>query len=157
MRRLSLGIVLFIFWLALSGHYTPMLIGFGIATVVLAVVVTIMMNGVDEEAHPYHLILPALTYYPWLVREIVKSAWNVSGIIVNPRLPISPTMTVVEASQVTPNGIATYGNSITLTPGTITTGVNGNRLTVHALSRDGALDLEEGVMDARVKRFEGGA
>jgi multicomponent Na+:H+ antiporter subunit E len=66
-------------------------------------------------------------------------------------------MTVVNASQRTTAGIATYANSITLTPGTITTNVKANRLTVHALVRDGALDLEGGGMDARVKQFEGGA
>ena len=52
---------------------------------------------------------------------------------------------------------STYANSITLTPGTITTGVKGNVLTVHALVRDGALDLEGGGMDARVSQFEGSA
>jgi multicomponent Na+:H+ antiporter subunit E len=54
-------------------------------------------------------------------------------------------------------GVATYANSITLTPGTITVGVNGNDLTIHALVRDGALDLEAGGMDRRVSRFEGTA
>jgi multicomponent Na+:H+ antiporter subunit E len=66
-------------------------------------------------------------------------------------------MTKVEASQRTTVGVVTYANSITLTPGTITTGVKGNVLTVHALVRDGALDLEGGGMDARVSRFEGSA
>jgi multicomponent Na+:H+ antiporter subunit E len=45
-------------------------------------------------------------------------------------------MTVARASQRTPVGVATYGNSITLTPGTITVGVSGNDLTVHALTRE---------------------
>jgi multicomponent Na+:H+ antiporter subunit E len=53
------------------------------------------------------------------------------------------------------NGIATYANSITLTPGTITVGVSGRELTVHALVREGALDLESGGMDRRVSQFEG--
>jgi multicomponent Na+:H+ antiporter subunit E len=64
-------------------------------------------------------------------------------------------MTVVRASQRTTAGIATYANSITLTPGTVTVGVSGNELTVHALVREGALDLEAGEMDRRVTRFEG--
>jgi multicomponent Na+:H+ antiporter subunit E len=63
-------------------------------------------------------------------------------------------MTVVKASQRTPAGIATYANSITLTPGTITVGVTGDELTVHALVRAGADDLEAGGMDRRVTRFE---
>ena len=53
--------------------------------------------------------------------------------------------------------MATYANSITLTPGTITVGVRGKDLTVHALVRDGALDLEGGAMDRRVSRFEASA
>ena len=76
-----------------------------------------------------------VTYFPWLIREIAKSAWAVTKIILHPSLPISPTMTVVRASQRTRVGVATYANSITLTPGTITVGVNGNELTVHALVR----------------------
>jgi multicomponent Na+:H+ antiporter subunit E len=49
-----------------------------------------------------------------------------------------------------------YANSITLTPGTITTIVDDNVLTVHAIVSDGADDLEGGGMDARVSRFERG-
>ena len=78
-------------------------------------------------------------------------------VILHPGLPISPTMTVVRASQKTPAGLATYANSITLTPGTITVEVNGNEFTVHAIVRDGALDVEDGRMDRRVSRFEGAA
>jgi multicomponent Na+:H+ antiporter subunit E len=51
--------------------------------------------------------------------------------------------------------VVTYANSITLTPGTITVALDGHELTVHALTRDGALDLETGAMDRRVTRFEG--
>ena len=157
MRYVSLGILLFAFWLVLSGHFTPMLIGVGAVCSVLCVLVGARMKVIDAEGHPAQLFGRALTYFPWLVWEIVKSAWAVTKIIVHPRLPISPTMTVVTASQRSTAGIATYANSITLTPGTITTGVRGNRLTVHALVREGALDLEGGGMDARVTQFEGGA
>ena len=155
-RNISLAVVLIAFWLALSGHYTPFLISVGIITALLVVVVSIRMQVVDAEGHPTHLFRTALTYWPWLGWEIVKSAWAVTKIVLHPKLPISPTMTVVEGSQRTAGGLATYGNSITLTPGTITTDIKRNRLTVHALVRDGALDLEAGGMDARVKQFEGG-
>ena len=95
-----------------------------------------------------------MTYWPWLAVEIAKSAWAVTKVVLSPSLPISPTMTVVTAGQKTGPGIATYANSITLTPGTITVGVDGNRLTVHALVKEGADDLEAGGMDARVTQFE---
>jgi multicomponent Na+:H+ antiporter subunit E len=157
LRYVSLTIFLLGFWLALSGHYTPFLVGVGIVATLLCVAVGVRMRVLDEEAHPMHLFVSIFTYWPWLFWEIAKSAWGVTKVILDPRLPISPTMTDVRASQKSLVGIATYANSITLTPGTITTGVKGNVLTVHALVRDGAADLESGGMDARVTRFEGEA
>jgi multicomponent Na+:H+ antiporter subunit E len=155
MRLISLALALFVFWLALSGHYTPALILAGLAATALCVLVAVRMGIVDGEGHPIHLVGRFVTYFPWLVCQITKSAWAVTRIVVNPALPISPTMTKVRAGQRTSLGIVTYANSITLTPGTITTGVKANVLTVHALVREGALDLEAGAMNARVTRFEG--
>lgn len=157
MRIVSLAGFLFAFWLVLSGHYTPVLVTVGAVCAILCALAAVRMRTADAEGHPIHLFFGALTYIPWLIREIAKSAWAVTKIVVDPRLPISPTMTVVKASQRTPLGVNVYANSITLTPGTITVGVSGNDLTVHALVRDGAIDLEGGGMDRRVSRFEGSA
>jgi multicomponent Na+:H+ antiporter subunit E len=154
MRIVSLAGFLFVFWLALSGHYTAMLITIGAACAILCALVAARIGITEPEGHPVQLLRGAVTYWPWLVREIAKSAWSVTKIILHPRLPISPTMTVVTVSQRTTPGIATYANSITLTPGTITVGVSGNKLTVHALVKENADDLEAGGMDARVTRFE---
>jgi multicomponent Na+:H+ antiporter subunit E len=156
-RYFSLAGLLFAFWLALSGHYTLFLLLAGAGCTVVCLLVAARIRIVDVEGQPVELFWRTVIYYPWLIREIAKSAWSVTKVILNPRLPISPTMTVVRASQKTMAGVATYANSITLTPGTITVGVSGTDLTVHALVRDGALDLEGGVMDRHVSRFEGSA
>ena len=155
MRYISLGGFLLVFWLALSGHYTTWLISAGVFSAALCVYAAVRINIADREGHPVELLRGSLTYWPWLIVEIFKSAWSVTRVIVHPGLPISPTMTVVTASQKTSSGIATYANSITLTPGTITVGVSGNELTVHALVESGARDLEGGDMDRRVTQFEG--
>lgn len=157
MRIVSLAGFLFAFWLVLSGHYTPMLVAAGAVGAILCALAAMRMRTADAEGHPIHLFVGALTYFPWLAWEIAKSAWAVTKVVLDPKLPISPTMTVVKASQRTPLGVNIYANSITLTPGTITVGVSGNDLTVHALVRDGAIDLEGGGMDRRVSRFEGSA
>lgn len=155
-RSASLAIVLFLYWLALSGHYTPFLIGAGALCAIGVALAAARMGIADAEGHPVGLLIGALTYWPWLVWEIVKSAWGVTRVVLDPRLPISPTMTLVKAGQSTAAGRATYANSITLTPGTITVGVSGDTFTIHALVREGALDLEDGGMDRRVTRFERG-
>ena len=152
----SIGLVLFCFWLVLSGIYTVITVPAGILSVIGVVALAHRMGIADDEGHPIHLSLGALTYWPWLALEIAKSAWDVTKIILHPKLPISPTLIRIRASQRSAVGLATYANSITLTPGTITARVSGDEFLVHAVTRSGAEDLAEGVMDKRVKKFEGG-
>lgn len=145
---------LFAFWLLLSGYYTGFLVmaGFGSAAVVL--VAARRMEVVDREGMPVDILRAVLIYWPWLFWEIVKSAWTVSRIILDPRLPISPTMVRFRPLQRTAVGLVTHANSITLTPGTITIECTADEFLVHGLTRasaEGAVDSE---MDRRVRKLE---
>lgn len=157
MLYVSIGLVLYCFWLVLSGHYNALTLGAGIASVALTLILAHRMEIVDEEGHSIHLLPRAAAYWPWLVVEIVKSSLDVTKIILSPKLPISPTLIRVHAGQRSAAGLATYANSITLTPGTITARVSGHEFLIHAVTRDGAADLAEGTMDRRVTQFEGGS
>lgn len=151
----SLAICLFAFWLLLSGYFVPFLIGSG-AVVVLAVVwFARRMDVADSEGHPIHMVLRALfSYWPWLAWEIVKSAWAVSRIIIDPRLPISPTLVRFKPRQRSAVGLVTHANSITLTPGTISVEVRPQEFLVHALTREGAHAVQDSEMDRRVAQLE---
>ncbi len=156
-RVFSLAAVLFVFWLLLSGHFTPFLITAGALVALLVAWLGTVLGYADEEGHPIELVGRGLLYWPWLVKEAAKSAIDVATIVVNPALPISPQLLRVKTSQKTAVGVATYANSITLTPGTITVEVNRreNELLVHALTKSGADGLVEGEMDRRVTIMEG--
>jgi multicomponent Na+:H+ antiporter subunit E len=154
---ISSALTLFGFWLLLSGYFTPFLLSAGAACAIAVVAFSHRMELIDREGHPVHLTGRGLLYWPWLAKEIVKSAWDVSRVIVNPGLPISPRLIRVRPSQKTPEGVVTYANSITLTPGTISIEVSGSEILVHALTREGAEGLAGGEMDRRVTRFEGGS
>ncbi len=157
-RVLSLAAVLFVFWLLLSGHYTPFLVVSGAIASLFIGWLGSVLGYADEEGHPIELVLRGLLYWPWLIKEAIKSAFEVSAIVVNPSLPISPQLLRVKTSQKTSVGVTTYANSITLTPGTITVEVNRreNEFLVHALTKAGADGLVAGEMDRRVTRMEGG-
>ena len=148
-------LVAYAFWLVLSGHFTPTLMIIGALSSVAVVALARRMAVLDREGHPVYLFLRATWYWPWLIWQIIKSGLDVSRIIVSPSLPISPTLINVKASQKTAVGIVTYANSITLTPGTVSVEVEDNQITVHAITRDGAMDLAAGEMDRMVTRFEG--
>ncbi|HLF39374.1 MAG TPA: Na+/H+ antiporter subunit E [Burkholderiales bacterium] len=151
----SSAIILFVFWLLLSGYFTAFLVTMGALSAVAIALLGRRMDLIDHEGHPIYLSWRVLGYWPWLVKEIAKSAWEVSRIIVNPRLPISPTLVRAKTSQKTVVGVVTYANSITLTPGTISVDVKQGEILVHALTREGAKGLLTGEMDRRVTRFEG--
>jgi len=153
-RFLSLGILLFAFWLLLSGHYQTLLIVLGLVSVGICLYLAKRMQITDYEGHPIHLAAGAITYIPWLVLEIIKSTIDVTKIVLSPSLPISPTMIKIIATQKTHLGVNIYGNSITLTPGTITVEAQGQELMVHALTQAGANDLKTGDMDRRATAFE---
>ncbi len=154
-RKLGLAITLFIFWLLLSGIYQPLIIAFGIASSLLVAWIAHRMDVIDHEGFPIHLGAKAVSYWPWLIWEIIKANIDVAAIIIKPKLPITPTMFNSPASQKTEVGQVTYANSITLTPGTISVGVADGIVEVHALTSQSADDVITGRMDKRVSQMEG--
>ena len=154
-RKLGLAITLFIFWLLLSGIYQPLIISFGIASSLLVAWIAHRMDVIDHEGFPIHLGAKAVSYWPWLIWEIIKANIDVAAIIIKPKLPITPTMFNSPASQKTEVGQVTYANSITLTPGTISVGVADGIVEVHALTSQSADDVITGRMDKRVSQMEG--
>ena len=156
-HTLGLSTFLAAVWLLLSGHYTPLILCFGAGSVALVVWLSLRMDLVDHEGHPLHLTYKIPLYWVWLGWEIAKSNWKVMHIILSPRLNISPTMVKVAAHEQTELGQVIFANSITLSPGTISVGIEDGVITVHALTREGAEDIEGGEMDRRVCALEPGS
>jgi len=157
LERLSIAVSLFLFWLLLSGYFTGFLIAAGVGCAVAIAWLAARMEIADREGHPLHFSAAVLTYWPWLVKEIVLSGWTVTKIILDPRLPISPTLKRFKPSQASTVGLVTHANSITLTPGTVTIEAGHGEFLVHAITREGAASLEGSEMDRRDAALEGRA
>jgi len=157
MRSVSAWLTLFAFWLLLSGYSTAFFVTAGAGCAAAVVWLANRMKVVDGEGHPIHIVLRAvLLYWPWLVKEIVKSAWDVSLVILHPKLPIRPTLVRFKPSQESALALVMHGNSITLTPGTICVEANPDEFLVHALTAASAAGVGTGSqMDRRVNRLEG--
>ena len=154
-RALGLGAILFGFWLTLSGHYTPLLVGLGAGSCALVVYLAMRMDVVDHEGVPLHVLGRALIYFPWLMWEVVKANVDVAKVILDPKLPISPRLVQFHGSQKSDLGRAIYGNSITLTPGTITIGIEGQEYQIHALRAEDLDSKEPAEMDQLCTWVEG--
>ncbi len=155
LHLVSLGIVLYAFWVLLSGYFEAFLLAAGAGSALCVVLLARRMKIVDREGHPIQMIASVVLYWPWLIKEIAKSAWDVSKIIVDPRLPISPVLVRFRPTQKSQVGLATHANSITLTPGTITVEAGQNEFLVHALTRTGGAGVIDSEMDRRVSKVEG--
>jgi multicomponent Na+:H+ antiporter subunit E len=147
---ISLAVLLFVFWLGLSGHFTPLLIGLGIASTLLAVHLAHRMDILDHETHPALLTPRLVRFWLFLSVEVVKANIDVIRRILRPGKSISPQLVTLPLPQKTDLARVIYANSITLTPGTVTLRLDKDTLLVHALSREAAEDLATGRMASAV-------
>lgn len=157
LRAASLAVFLSLLWLLLSGHWSdPLLLGLGAASVLLVVFIARREEVADREGYPVHLVPRAVLYWPWLLKEIVVANIDVAKAILRSPMAIAPTVFTVTGSQKSELGRVIYANSITLTPGTITTRVDGDHLQIHSLTWIDVDGREEDEMDRRCTWVEQG-
>ncbi|MDX1490709.1 MAG: Na+/H+ antiporter subunit E [Pseudohongiellaceae bacterium] len=152
-QKISLIALLIAFWLLNSGHYTPLILGLGAASIVLVFVTVTRMKVVDEESLPFHLARELPSYYIWLIGELIKSNLQVVRRIWSSSAELNPAMETIEITQHSDMGRVILANSISLTPGTMTTAVTDNSITVHALDKSSIDELKGGEFGARIRRL----
>lgn len=149
-HAVSLSLTLFGLWLLLSGHYNPLMIGFGVVSTLLVVFLALRMEVMDHEAYPFHMTLRLARFWLFLAWEIVVANLEVAKRVFGPRSKVSPRVIDIRPPQRTDLGLVIYANSITLTPGTVSMEVTPERIRVHALTPEGADDLIAERMARRV-------
>jgi len=150
----SLIVVLTLIWIGNSGFYNALLLSLGAVSVLFVVLVAHRLDIIDEESQPLNISRRILGYWLWLLKEIVHSNIHViKRIWLGPK-SISPVVMQLQMSQKTDMGKTIYGNSVTLTPGTVTLDIEDGVMTVYALTYDSIEYLQGGEMDRRVKRLE---
>ncbi len=151
MKSYSFAALLFLFWVFLSGHFSPLLLGFGLASVALAVFLSKRMNVIDHESYPLHLSTQLPAFFVYLFKEIIKSNIDViKRIFLWRGSSISPQLVELPALQKSDLGRVIYANAITLTPGTVSIELSRESITVHALTAEAAEELATGSMAKEV-------
>ena len=153
MKSLILFLILLSLWLLMSGHFSILIISLGIISCAFSVYVAKRGNLIDDEGLPIFFIPRLSNYLIWLFKEILKSNLNTAKVIINGK--VEPETFTVKASQVTDVAKVTYANSITLTPGTVTTKMQKDVFEVHALNSDFGNDVRTNEMDKKVTWLEG--
>jgi len=79
--------------------------------------------------------------------KVVSTIWQ-------GHLQLQPALTTIKMDHLSDMGKVIYANSISLTPGTVTTDVTENSITVHALDKSSITDIQSGAMEARVRKLD---
>lgn len=149
-RMAVLAVLLATAWLLWSGMFKPLLLGLGAFSCIVVIYLAQRMHLFDHDVLSLRFAARLLRFWGWLGREIVRSSIEVTRVVLSPRMPISPTVAEFDSRCEHPVDQATLGNSITLTPGTLTLRVDDGHFVVHALTEAGAQDILTGEMDRRV-------
>ena len=153
MKSFSVVVLLFLFWIFLSGHLEPLLLSLGLASVALTLFLSRRMYLIDHESYPLHLSAKLPSYWIYLLGKIIHSNIDVvKRILCGGVASISPQIVDIPQTQKSALGAVIYANSITLTPGTVTIELSQDNLKVHALSEETAHDLATGAMSAEITK-----
>lgn len=150
--------LLFGFWVLLNGRWTLeiALVGLVVAAALYAFLAAFMGYSPRKEWAVLKRGWRILAYLCYLAGEVIQSSLAVIKLIWSPRLVPEPELISFQTKLRTDTGKVLLADSITLTPGTITVNVQGDRLLVHCL--DTSFGIQEGdfEMERRVMRVEGG-
>ncbi len=131
-------LMLFGFWLVLSGFFDAFHVTAGLVCTAAVALLSRPLQMVDLTqgrslhlgAAPNHRLF---VYAWWLLREIAVANWQVVKVVLHPDLPIDPALVRFHTQLATDLGVTIFANSITLTPGTITIQVDDGEFVIHAL------------------------
>ena len=127
----------FLIWLLLSASFNLFHVGLG-----LVAAFGVAWFNTDRSASRFTILrLRIVWYFLWLVGRILQSGFHLSVLILHPALPIDPKLIHYRTKLREEAGIVLLGNSITLTPGTITAELNSQDLVVHAMDDKSAHDV----------------
>ncbi len=135
---IGLLLALIALWLGLSGHYTTLILSLGGVSILLSMILAYRFDITDSESSPYLRLPRIFIYWVWLIGEIIKANWIVIKACLKSNIDIKPALVKVRTACESDLAKTVFANSITLTPGTVSVQVEGDKILVHALYEDEA-------------------
>lgn len=149
-------IILIIFWIFLSGLFDAWHFTLGIISCALIAYISSDLLFRNRRVRPgsFSETIRLLGYLPWLLYQIVLANLQIAYLALHPKMQslIDPHIIKFRTKLKKDLSLVLFGNSITLTPGTITILIEDDYYYVHAINRSIAKDLP-GMMEEKVGRI----
>lgn len=149
-----------VFWIIMSGYLDALHIGFGIISVSGVLYFNYRLqnhrfSGEDVDILRSLRFSRFVYYFFWLIIQVVIAGFHMARLIVTPSMPIKPAMVKFRADLPSDQAKMILGNSITLTPGTLTVDIEDDLFLIHALDTSSYTSLQNDKMPREVlKLFE---
>lgn len=157
-----LALVLFAFWMILSGRSETKFVVYGILTAVVTTWVTypLLLVPNKDGSKKYYVfgfsIPKMIMYFFWLMWQLVLANIDVLLATTGQELKIDPKVVRFRFRADNPMASVILANSITLTPGTVTMNVTDDGVyEIHALTVGAAAGVLDGGMQKKVADLYG--
>jgi multicomponent Na+:H+ antiporter subunit E len=154
-------------WLMLSGHYDLKHLIMGLISCLIVLFLNVRIRKfyffreeIIETEEKLKAIYPArlrflrvLFYIPWLVWQIIVASLQVAWVVLHPKMPINPALIRFKTSLPNIASKVILGNSITLTPGTITISIDEEEFLVHAIMDASFTGIADGSLPGEVAKL----
>lgn len=158
----GLALVLFAFWMVLSGRTETKFVVYGILTAVVTTWVTypLLLVPNKDGSKKYYVfgfsIPKMIMYFFWLMWQLVLANIDVLLATTGQELNIDPKVVRFRFRTDNPMASVILANSITLTPGTVTMNVTDDGVyEIHALTVGAAAGVLDGGMQKKVADLYG--
>lgn len=155
---LGTTLLLFIFWLLITGtfHYQSVILGIIVCFLVSFFFKDIFIYAEERPKITLVNMFRFMKYLMSLIVAIIEANIQVALIVLNPKMPISPTVVEFKTNLKDDLSRVVFANSITLTPGTLTVDLEGDVYLVHGLTRKNAVDCVNWHMALKLLEIEEG-
>lgn len=150
-------VVFFMMWVIFNGQWTTeiALLGLFLCAALYLFAWKFMGYGPAQDLHALQRLPRALAYLWTLLVEIFKANIHVMRLILSPQYEVEPELIEFRTKLQTDPARAVLADSITLTPGTITVLVEGDRFIVHALDKTLGDGVDDSDFERRLLKMEG--
>jgi multicomponent Na+:H+ antiporter subunit E len=148
-RFLGPGAIAFAVWLGLNGgDLGSWLIG-GPAVLAAA----LLGGALRSDPGPRLRWRGLLPFAVFFLRESLRGGWDVARRVLHPRLPVAPGF--IHFATALPEGPVRYFfvNVVSLLPGTVSAGFEGDRIVIHALDVDSGIETALRSLERRVAKL----
>ena len=152
-------ILFFICWIVFNQAFTLEIAIFGLvlSAVMLLFICKFMDYSIKKDIVLLKKFPSMIVYALVLLREIIKANFVLYKLFfLHSKEKREPVMVTFESRLKTRTARVFLANAITLTPGTISVKVKGNKLTVHCYDKSLAVGLNDTVFEKRLLKLEEG-